>query len=395
MAVIVQELVGRRHHRRFYPEVSGVARTYNYYPMEPARPEDGVVYLALGLGKTIVDGDPCWGYSPTYPAVEPPFGSVDRLLKGTQTRFWAVNLGDVPAHEPTLETEFLLHENLAAAEADGTLQHVASTYSPLSGRLSAGIGFDGPRALTFAPLLVHRQLPLNELLVRLMGACQTTLGSAVEIEFAMTFDSASHPGGDPPRFGLLQVRPMEGPHQAHPIELSELQDEANLVASESTLGNGRLDNLCDIVYTRPESFDLTHTQRIVPELEALNRRLIGEKRPYALLVHGRLGTTDPWLGIPAPWGKISGARVVVEATQANVRVELSQGSHFFHNIVNLGVKYFNLPITSRYRVDWDWLARQPAEDETPHLRHVRLRRPLSVRLDGRHGRGLIRKPDEL
>jgi hypothetical protein len=184
---------------------------------------------------------------------------------------------------------------------------------------------------------------------------------------------------------------MEGPQGETPVEAAELDAEDLLLASESTLGNGRLDTLRDVVYTRPEAFDLRHTQAIVPELETLNRRLIREHRPYVLIVHGRLGTTDPWLGIPAPWGKISGARVVVEATQANVRVELSQGSHFFHNIVNLGVLYFNLPINSRYAVDWDWLARQPVEEETTYLRHVCLPQPLSVRLDGRRGRGFIRK----
>ena len=386
MAVIIQELVGRRHHLLFYPEVSGVARTFNYYPMEPSAPEDGVVSLALGLGKTIVDGGLCWAYSPAYPNLEPPFGSVEKLLKGTQTRFWAVNLGDPSSHEPSLETEYLVHADLPVAERDGTLRHIASTYSFLSGRLSAGIGFDGPRALTFSPLLVHEAIPLNALLVELMEACQAALGSPVEIEFAITLD--------PARFGLLQVRPMEGPQGETPVELSELEGPEILVASESTLGNGNVDSLCDIVYTRPEAFELTHTQAIVPELEALNRRLIRERRPYVLIVHGRLGTTDPWLGIPVPWGKISGARAVVETTQANVRVELSQGSHFFHNIVGMGVKYFNLPITSRRAVDWDWLARQPVEEETAYLRHIRLPRPLTVRLDGRRGRGLIRKPVE-
>jgi len=402
MAVILQELVGRRHHLRFYPEISGVARTFNYYPMEPARPEDGVVNLALGLGKTIVDGEPCWGYSPAYPKVEPPFGSVEQLLKGTQTRFWAVSLGDPPQHAPGLETEYLAREDLRSAERDGTLRYLASTYSPLSGRLSAGVGFEGPRALTFAPLLVLDEIPFNETLRRLMQACQESLASPVEIEFAMTLDSASHtspgavrdPGGEPARLRLLQVRAMEGPQAETPIAAADLLGERILVASETTLGNGRLDTLCDIVYTRPEAFALTHTQQIVPELEDFNRRLLQEKRPYLLIVHGRLGTTDPWLGIPAPWGKISGARAVVETTEANVRVELSQGSHFFHNIVNLGVKYFNLPITSRFRVDWDWLARQSAERETRFLRHVRLARPLTVRVDGRHSRGLIRRPAE-
>ena len=385
MAIIIQELVGVRHHQRFYPELSGVARTYNYYPMEPARPEEGVVSLALGLGKTIVDGEPCWTYSPAHPQVEPPFGSVEGLLKGTQTRFWAVNLGDPPAPNPSLETEYLAHESLTAAERDGTLALLASTYSPLSGRLSIGLGFDGPRALTFAPLLVLKQLPLNDLLRQLLAACESALGSPVEIEFAMTFD--------PHRFGLLQVRAMEAMREGTRVEPADLERDDLLVASETTLGNGAVENIVDIIYTRPETFDLTHTLAIVPELEHFNRSLLHERRPYVLICLGRLGTTDPWLGIPANWGKISGARVVVESTRDDVRVDLSQGSHFFHNIVSLGVKYFNLPMTSRRGVDWPWLARQPAVEEAAFLRHVRLERPLGVRVDGRSGRGWIAKPE--
>ena len=385
MAVIIQDLVGQRHHQRFYPELSGVARTYNYYPMEPSRPEEGVVSLALGLGKTVVDGAPCWTYSPAHPQVEPPFGSAENLLKGTQTRFWSVHLGDPPAPNPSLETEYLVHESLTVAERDGTLERLASTYSPLSGRFSIGTGFDGPRALTFAPILVLGQIPLNDLLRQLLAACESALGSPVEVEFAMTFD--------PHRFSLLQVRAMEALVQAIHVEPDELERDDLLVASETTLGNGVMEDLFDIVYTRPDTFDLTHTQAIVPELEHLNRGMLRERRPYVLICLGRLGTTDPWLGIPANWGKISGARVVVESTREDVRVELSQGSHFFHNIVSLGVKYFNLPITSRRTVDWDWLARQPAVEQTAFLRHVRLARPLAVRVDGRSGRGLIVKPN--
>jgi hypothetical protein len=385
MAVIIQELVGLRHHQRFYPELSGVARTYNYYPMEPSRPEEGVVSLALGLGKTVVDGAPCWTYSPAHPQVEPPFGSAENLLKGTQTRFWSVHLGDPPAPNPSLETEYLVHESLTVAERDGTLGRLASTYSPLSGRFSIGMGFDGPRALTFAPILVLGQIPLNDLLRQLLAACESALGSPVEVEFAMTFD--------PHRFSLLQVRAMEALRQATHVEPDELERDDLLVASETTLGNGVMEDLFDIVYTRPETFDLTHTQAIVPELEHLNRGMLRERRPYVLICLGRLGTTDPWLGIPANWGKISGARVVVESTREDVRVELSQGSHFFHNIVSLGVKYFNMPITSRRTVDWDWLERQPAVEQTAFLRHVRLARPLAVRVDGRSGRGLIVKPN--
>lgn len=383
MGVIIQELVGKRYHTRFYPELSGVARSYNYYSMGPSKPEDGVVNLALGLGKTIVDGGVCWLCSPTHPRVQPPFGSVDELLDETQTEFWAVNMGKPPEYDPTQETEYLLLEDLTAAERDGTLRYLASTYSPLSGRLSIGTGFPGPRALTFAPLLVLDEIPFINLVRDLLEICQTTMGTPVEIEFAMTFD--------PHRFSFLQVRTMLPPSGETHIEAEELSSENILVASERALGNGVTDTIQDIVYTKPESFDLKYTMAMVPELESLNGHLLDEGRPYLLIALGRLGTTDPWLGIPANWGKISGAKVVVEATRENARVELSQGSHYFHNIINLGVKYFSLPLSSQYKIDWDWLSRQEIVEETKFLRHVRLFKPLQVKVDGRSSRGVIYK----
>lgn len=384
MGVIVQELVGKRYHTRFYPELSGVARSYNYYPMSSAKPEDGVVSLALGLGKTIVDGGRCWTYSPAYPKVDPPFGSVDNLLKESQTEFWAVNMGNHPEYDPTQETEYLILENLTASERDGVLRYVASTYSPLSGRLSIGTGFNGPRALTFAPILILEEIPFNNLVRELLHICQTTVGAPVEIEFAMSFD--------PHRFGFLQVRAMAAPSGQIRVEPEELSGENILVATEHALGNGVIDTIQDIIYTKPETFDLKHTMAIVPELEHFNSRLLDEERQYLLVALGRLGTTDPWLGIPINWGRISGAKVIVEATQENVRVELSQGSHFFHNIISLGVKYFTLPISSHRRIDWEWLAQQEVIEETEFLRHVRLCKPLQVKVDGRNSRGIIYKP---
>lgn len=383
MGVIIQELVGKRYHMRFYPELSGVARSYNYYPMAPSKPEQGIVNLALGLGKTIVDGGLCWSCSPAYPKVQPPFGSVEELLYSTQTEFWTVNMGEPAEYDPAKETEFLLLENLTAAERDGTLRYLVSTYSSLSGRLSIGTGFPGPRVLTFAPILILNEISLNDLVRQIMEICQAALNTPVEIEFAMTFD--------PHRFAILQVRSMLGPLGETNVELDELSGDNVLVASESALGNGVIDTIQDVVYTRPESFDLQSTMAMVPELELLNGRLLDQGRPYLLMALGRLGTTDPWLGIPIDWGKISGAKVVVESTHPKVRVELSQGSHYFHNIISLGVRYFSLPLSSQYRIDWDWLGRQETIAETGFLRHVRLARPLQVKVDGRSSRGVIYK----
>jgi hypothetical protein len=383
MAVIIQELVGKRYHDRFYPEMSGVARSYNYYPLKPAKPQDGVVNLALGLGKTIVDGDRCWTYSPAYPAIDPPYGSVDAMLKDTQTGFWAVNMGEAPEYNLMKETEFLRYENLSTAEEDGSIHYLASTYNPMSGRLSPGTFIKGPRVLTFAPLLVIKELPFNELIKSLLVCCEKLLNAPVEIEFAMTFN--------PPRLGFLQVRPLVVPIEDFSVQEIELDAENILVASETVLGHGIEDRIEDVVYVRPDSFELKHTSSIVPELEERNNILLEMQRPYLLIVFGRLGTLDPWLGIPVNWGQICGAKAIIEATQSNVRVELSQGSHYFHNIINMGVKYFSLPFSSPYQLDWKWLEQQEVVKETGFIRHVRLSNPLMIRVDGRNGRGVIKK----
>jgi hypothetical protein len=352
--------------------------------MRPAKPEDGVVNLALGLGKTVVDGGISWAYSPAFPHAEPPFGSVENLLNSTQTEFWVVNMGDPPEYDPVNEVEYLALENIMAAEEDHTLQYIASTYNSLAGRLSIGTGFKGPRALTFAPLLVLNQIPFNDLIKNLLSICEQELGNPVEIEFAMTFN--------PHKFGFVQVRAMSIPTDVVQVSEQELVGDNVLVASECILGNGIVENIRDIVYVKPECFELKHTRAIVPELEQLNGQLLGAGSPYVLIVFGRLGTTDPWLGIPVQWGEVCGAKVIVEATQENVRVELSQGSHYFHNMINLGIKYFSIPFASQFKIDWEWLGKQEVMNEAKFVRHVRLSAPLRIRVDGRRSRGVIIKP---
>jgi hypothetical protein len=383
MAIIIQKLVGKHYFKRFYPEMAGVARSYNYYPLKPAKPEDGVVNLALGLGKTVVDGGISWVYSPAFPHSEPPFGSTKDLLKGSQTEFWAVNMGEPPEYDPLSEVEYLTLENLSAAEEDASLKYIASTYNALADRLSIGTGFKGPRALTFAPLLVLEQVHFNDLIKSLLSISEQALGTPVEIEFAMTFE--------PHRFGFLQVRAMAVPTDVIMVSEQELQGENVLAASEGVLGNGVVENIKDVVYVRPDTFELKHTPAIVPDLERINDQLLEAGIPYLLIVFGRLGTTDPWLGIPVQWGQVCGAKVIVEATQENIKVELSQGSHYFHNMINLGVKYFSMPYSSQYKIDWDWLGCQDVIDQTRFICHVRLPTPLKILVDGRRSRGVIYK----
>jgi len=385
MAVIIQDVVGSKHHVRFYPELSGVARSYNYYPMGRSKPEDGVVSLALGLGKTIVDGGMVWSYSPARPRIGPPFGSIDELLKNSQKEFWAINMGTPLVYDPIKETEYLIQEDLAAAEHDGTLDYLCSTYDPQSDRLVLGMANTGPRALTFGPLLQLKKLPFNDLVKAILAVCEEELDNPVEIEFAMTFS--------PPSLGLLQVRPMVVASQTIQLTEDDLVQDDLLAASENALGNGILDDIQDVVYVVPERFDLAGTRKIAAELAEINASLVGENRPYLLIVFGRLGSSDPWLGIPVNWGQISGTKVIIETYQDDFNVEMSQGSHFFHNLTSLGVNYLALPKTSQYKLDWDWLKAQTEIQHTDFVRHIRTAKPLSIRIDGRSSRGIIQKPE--
>jgi hypothetical protein len=293
MAVIIQEVVGSRHADRFYPNVSGIAKSYNFYPMSGSKPEDGMASLALGLGKTIVDGGLCWTYSPAYPRIGAPVASGGDLMEQTQTEFWAVNMGKPPAYDPIKETEYLRQLSLSDAEADGTLSHIASVYDIQEDRMSIGLNREGPRVLNFAGLLALQQVPFNHVVRSLLRVSQEALGAPVEIEFAATFD--------PHRFGFLQVRPMAVPSGQVDIPERELKGKSVLLASENVLGNGIIETIQDIVYVKPEGFEAKLTPRIAMELETVNRGLLDKGRPYVLIGFGRWGSSDSWGGIPVEW----------------------------------------------------------------------------------------------
>jgi Pyruvate phosphate dikinase, AMP/ATP-binding domain len=383
MAVVVQEVVGRRHDERFYPDLSGVARSYNFYPVGPAAPEEGVAHLALGLGKTIVDGGLCWSFSPAHPRIGPPVGSPGERVETTQSDFWAVNVGPPPPYDPMTETEYLVHPGLAEAEADGTLRYAASTYDAEADRLVPGLGRPGPRVLDFAPLLSYAEVPLVPALRRLLDVCAEGLGAPVEIEFALTL-----PPDAPGRLGFLQVRPLVVSGQTVDVSLDDLVDPRAAVASKTALGNGR-EEVRDVVYVDPASFEARLTPQIAVEIESLNRALVEAGRPYLLIGFGRWGSSDPWLGIPVRWDQIAGARGIVETTLPQMSPEPSQGSHFFHNLSSFSVLYFTVPHHEARAVDWDWLGKQEVVARTDHVRHVRANEPLVLRVDGRTRRGVV------
>jgi len=386
MAVVIQEVVGEQFGNRFYPQLSGVCRSYNYYRTGSAKPEEGVVNLALGLGKTIVDGGVSWAYSPAHPRSRPPFATMGELMKNTQLRFWAVNMGKPPAFDPTIETEYLAESGLEDADYDDTLRFVASTYDPRRDRLSPGVGIKGARVLDFAPLLDLQTWPVNAAINKLLDVFGDATGSAVEMEFAMTFPRRED--GDA-RLAFLQVRPMMVSKQR--VEVPEIVEGTGdlLLASNRVMGNGIENAIRDVVFVKPDVFEARFTPVIAGEIEAFNRGLFDQKRPYMLIGFGRWGSSDPWLGIPVNWGQISGARVIVESTLEGMTVEPSQGAHFFHNISSFRVSYFTVHHESATPIAWDWLSRQRVVRETDYVCHVELDQPLLVKVDGRSGRGTV------
>jgi len=391
MAVIIQEVVGKRYKDRFYPNISGVARSYNYYPTGRAKPDQGVVDLALGLGKTIVDGGKVWTYSPAFPKINPPCASNNELLNLSQRKFWAVNMGPAPAYDPIKETEYMVQADLDNAAEDETLKYVASTYNAASDRMSPGIGIDGPRLINFGMLLIFNDIPLNDIIKKMLKLCEEKVGKEVEIEFALTLDPKK---GTPSRIGFLQVRPMLVSDET--IDISEeMVNSSNVLAfSEKVMGNGENSIIKDIIYLRPESFEAKNTPKIAFEIEKFNREMIKNNRTYLLFGFGRWGSSDPWLGIPVNWSQVSNAKAIVESTLENMNVDLSQGSHFFHNLSSFQISYFSIHHDSKHKINWDWLNKQTAISQTDNIRHVRLEKALNIKVDGRTGRGIIRYDEQ-
>lgn len=381
MAVIIQEVVGTRFRDRYYPQVSGVARSFNYYPTGHARREDGVINLALGLGKTIVDGGVCWTYSPAWPNAPAPFASPAEISAKTQTLFWAVNMGRPPEYDPIRETEYLLHEPLQSAEEDGTLSRLASTFDPHTGQIRMGTGTAGPRVLDFSMLLTLREPPLNDAAVSLLHLFEDEMKTPVELELAATFS--------PDRLGFLQVRPMVVPATTVSIADEELRSPRNVVASSRVLGNGVTPGIHDILYVKLTTGRRLDTAAIAEELSRLNQQLTRQGRRYLLIGFGRWGSSDPSLGIPVEWAHVSGAAAIVETMAPELDVEPSQASHFFHNLSAQGMAWFSIPSGRGGAIDWEWLAGLPAEEETPNVRHAVSGVPLEIRVDGRSGRGVV------
>ena len=389
MAVIVQQLIGTVHGQRFYPDFSGVVRSHNFYPVPPMTFADGIAAVALGLGRAVVDGGKCLMFCPRYPQSLMQFSSVDDILANSQTEFWALALNGVPQGRPGH-----LHEmrfGLDVAEADGTLPALGSTYSVDNQAVYDGVSRPGVRIVSFAPMLKQGLFPLATILETLARAGEDALGIPVEIEFAVRLPQQLDEAAE---FGFVQVRPLTLSRDSYDSSLANVDPHQLLCQSNKVLGNGRIENLFDVVVVDSQRFERSRSQEVAKAVAHFNGLLAAENRPYVLIGVGRWGSNDPWLGIPVEWDEIAGARVIVEAGFRDFRVMPSQGSHFFQNLTAFQIGYFTVnPDAGEGSVDWQWLNEQPSVAEDGCVRHLRFDAPLRVVMNSRQSQGIIFKPD--
>jgi CheY-like chemotaxis protein len=393
MAVILQRVVGTPHGQRFYPDFSGVVRSRNYYPVPPMTFEDGIAAVALGLGRAVVDGGKCLTFCPRYPQNLVQFSSVEDILSNSQSEFWGLELDGTAEGRPGHWHEKRF--GLDAAENDGTLWPLASTYSRDNHAVYDGVSRPGARIVTFAPMLKHGTFPLAEILDDLVRAGEEALGNPVEIEFAVRLpQQAGISIGEAAEFGFLQIRPLTLARDTEDLTLDDMRPERLICQSSKVLGNGRVDGLHDVVVVDSQRFERGRSQEVATAVARFNRLLGENHRPYLLIGVGRWGSTEPWLGIPVEWDEISGARVIVEAGFRDFRVTPSQGSHFFQNLTAFQVGYFTVnPDAGEGSVDWQWLTEQAAIEEDGCVRHLQFADPIRVIMNSRTSQGVIFKPE--
>jgi hypothetical protein len=385
MAIVLQRVVGAVRGERFYPELSGVLRSRNFYPAAPMQSEDGIAAVALGLGRTVVDGGKCVRFCPRYPRHMLQFSSVEEILSNTQNGFWALELdGGRRLRE--------VHFSLAEAEQDGTLRIAGSTFSADNHAVYDGTGRPGTRVVTFAPILKHGLFPLAPILEDLSAIGERALGRPVEIEFAARFPRSEE---DDAEFGVLQMRPLVLSREGEDVVLDNVSPERALCQSERVLGNGRTRGICNAVVVDFQRFDRGRSQEVAHAVAYFNSKMVEQHLPYLLIGVGRWGSNDPWLGIPVTWDQIAGARAIVEAGLRDFRVAPSQGSHFFQNLTSFQVGYFTVNADAGEGfIDWEWLSAQEEEEERDCVRHLRFNSSLEVVMNGKAGRGVIFKPKE-
>lgn len=390
MAVILQEVVGTQYGDRFYPNISGVARSLNYYPIGDEKAEEGTVSLALGLGKYIVDGGLTLRVCPYHPHQVLQTSEMEIALRETQTQFYALDMKNAGANFSIDDGFNILKLHVKEAEKDGSINHIASTYDPYDMVIRDGIWPGGRKLVTFANILQHDAFPLAKILQMVQTYGQDDMRRPVEIEFAVKLNPDKSG-----TFYLLQIRPIVDSKEMLDEDLTLVKDEETILRSYNSLGHGVVSDIQDVIYVKTEGYSASNNQLIAYDIEQLNRRFLDEGKNYILVGPGRWGSSDTWLGIPVKWPHISAARVIVEAGLTNYRVDPSQGTHFFQNLTSFGVGYFTINAYCNDGVyDQAFLDAMPAVEETRFLRHVRFEKPVTIKMDGKRNLGVVLKPKE-
>ncbi len=390
MAIVLQEAIGTSHEDRYYPSFSGVARSLNYYPIESEKAEEGIVNIAVGLGKYVVDGGLTLRFSPYYPNKILQLSNVQYALRETQKELLALDLSK-NYFKPELDDGFNLKKlSIQEIYKDGTLKYIASTYNQVNEVMSDSLYPEGRKVITFANILKHNIFPLAEILKSLLKTSSEEMGRPIEIEFAANINYEQNQL----LFYPLQIRPIVENKEFLNEQLEFIDQKSLILKSCNVLGHGITKGIKDIIYIKTAKFNAAKNPEIKMEIDTLNKKMLQQGMQYILIGPGRWGSTDPWLGIPVKWSNISQAAVIVESGLSNYRVEPSQGTHFFQNLSSFGVCYFNINtyINDGY-LDLEFLDSQAETIETEYLRHIHFEDELIIKADARRNIGVILKPN--
>jgi len=390
MAIVIQTVVGSQYDNRYYPTMSGVARSIDFYPIPPEIPQDGTASIALGLGKYIVDGGLSLRFSPKYPKKVLQISNPDMTLKETQKNFFALNLDPDSFFIKPDDSLSLLNLRVKEAEKDGSIKAIASTYDYHNQVIRDGYNYEGKKLITFSGILKHNTFPLAEILKKILYLGEKEMGYPVEIEFVVDLKKEANGNYI---FHLLQIRPIASRSETVSLSPKQMEEEGSLIISKSALGNGVIDNIYDIVYVKPQNFDASKNEATVDMIAEVNSRFLKENKNYILVGPGRWGSADPWLGIPVKWPQISAARLIIESGLENYRIDPSQGTHFFQNLTSFRVGYFTInPFINDGFYDIGFLDKQKAVFENETIRHIRFKKPMKIVIDGKHNLGIVKKP---
>jgi len=379
MAVVVQEVVGHRYGDVFYPHISGVGHSYNYYPFAHMKPEEGFAVIALGLGRYVVEGEKAYRFSPKYPNLE--INTPKDQYKGSQLHFYGVDLKKENVNLLEGEDAGLRMMEIDQAEDHGTLTHLASVYSLENNRITPGLNQPGPRVINFADILKYNYAPLAKTVEVVLDVVKEALGTPVEVEFAVDLNKDEENRAS---FYLLQIKPLIGNITDYHIDMNKINPADILLFAEKEMGNGIVEDIYDVVFVDPDTFDKSKTMEMAEEINHINHEFFKEGKKYVLIGPGRWGTRDRWIGIPVAWPQISQARVIVETSLEGFPLDASSGSHFFHNVTSMNVGYFSIqPEMSDSYIRFEVLKQQKSLRKTEYFSIARFEQPLTIRMDGK------------